>query len=207
MRVPHLAPVWHGLTSPPASVDANRVGAQAAAQVAAIPRLAVPPTSFPIERDHCRRVQRQDFLPLRNRWCCPLGLLATTHLRGRLRRVPFVLYFWSRFVSCAHIHIMPPLKASLLTGVAHTCSSICLGSTAAVPVRGAEARHGGGVLLSTSCGALLPVRLTPFLCSRKSPHRYHASSLENFHSILWNGLDTKYSKQGLFGEGAASLEC
>ncbi|ELR10793.1 Poly(ADPribose) polymerase catalytic domain containing protein [Acanthamoeba castellanii str. Neff] len=30
---------------------------------------------------------------------------------------------------------------------------------------------------------------------------YHASSLENFHSILWNGLDTKYSKQGLFGEG------
>lgn len=52
----------------------------------------------------------------------------------------------------------------------------------------------------------MPVRLTP-LCSRKSPHRYHASSLENFHSILWNGLDTKYSKQGLFGEGAASLEC
>jgi hypothetical protein len=32
---------------------------------------------------------------------------------------------------------------------------------------------------------------------------YHASSLENFHSILWNGLDTKYAKQGLFGEGNA----
>jgi hypothetical protein len=32
--------------------------------------------------------------------------------------------------------------------------------------------------------------------------RYHASSLENFHSILWNGLDTKYAKDSsLFGEG------
>ncbi len=37
---------------------------------------------------------------------------------------------------------------------------------------------------------------------------YHASSLENFHSILWNGLDTKYSKKdGLFGEGTCVIDC